>query len=59
MDYLAVDWVNFSGVGKAIIVLSYNGGEQKMFFLVSTLLFESLEQTAHLFKKVWNNFYVM
>ena len=43
-----VDWVNFSGVGKAIIVLNYNGGEQNTFFLVSTLLFESLEQTAHL-----------
>ena len=40
--------MNFSGAGKAVIVLNYNGGEQKMFFLVSTLLFESLEQTTHL-----------
>ena len=40
--------MNFSGAGKAIIVLNYNGGEQNTFSLVSTLLFESLEQTAHL-----------
>ena len=48
MDYIGVDWVYFSGVGKAIIVLNYNGGEQNTFFLVSTLLFDNLEQTTHL-----------
>jgi len=47
MDYIEVDGVYFSGVGKAIIVLNYNGGEQNMFFVVSILLFESLEQTTH------------
>ena len=48
MDYIEVDWVNFSGAGKAIIVLNYNGGKQNMFFLVSTLLSQSLEQTTHI-----------